>query len=252
MPARSGGLRGAAMNSDNKILKVIQDCDSIAAVARASGMSRQSVSRAINRLNLDTSHFKVSVGGSHPNFKDGLSTRSDFCSCGREKDIRAKRCAVCARCATSIDGIRIASDKEVVQAVKNSKSYLSAAKKIGTSISFVTASCKRLGIPITHFTPFRGRPTPNSGIFKDGHPKRIAFRDRFYNLDPSKYFCAVCGQLPEWQGKPLTLEIHHINGIPTDNRLENLQWICPHCHAQTINHRDFNHRYKKVRNDKGY
>jgi hypothetical protein len=44
--------------------------------------------------------------------------------------------------------------------------------------------------------------------------------------------CAICGQLPEWHGKPLVLVIDHINGINNDNRLENLRILCPHCNSQ--------------------
>jgi hypothetical protein len=47
------------------------------------------------------------------------------------------------------------------------------------------------------------------------------------------YVCAECGQLPEWNGKPLILQVHHINGDPTDSRPENLQFLCPNCHTQT-------------------
>ena len=34
--------------------------------------------------------------------------------------------------------------------------------------------------------------------------------------------------------------MHHINGINTDNRLENLQLLCPNCHALTDNYRGKN------------
>ena len=44
--------------------------------------------------------------------------------------------------------------------------------------------------------------------------------------------CSECG-LTEWRGKPLSIQLDHINGINTDNRLENLRMLCPNCHTQT-------------------
>lgn len=46
------------------------------------------------------------------------------------------------------------------------------------------------------------------------------------------YKCAICG-CTEWQGKTLSLELDHVNGINNDNRLENLRFLCPNCHSQT-------------------
>ena len=44
--------------------------------------------------------------------------------------------------------------------------------------------------------------------------------------------CEACG-LADWQGAPISLELHHVNGDGHDNRLVNLRLLCPNCHSQT-------------------
>ena len=50
-----------------------------------------------------------------------------------------------------------------------------------------------------------------------------------------EYKCERCGRT-EWEGFPIPLELHHLNGVHNDNRLENLQILCPNCHALTDNY----------------
>lgn len=51
--------------------------------------------------------------------------------------------------------------------------------------------------------------------------------------------CADCG-LVEWLGKPIPLEMDHVNGRSDDNRLENLRLLCPNCHVFTDTYRGRN------------
>lgn len=44
--------------------------------------------------------------------------------------------------------------------------------------------------------------------------------------------CEVCG-LTEWRSRPISLELHHVNGDGLDNRFETLVLLCPDCHSQT-------------------
>jgi hypothetical protein len=43
--------------------------------------------------------------------------------------------------------------------------------------------------------------------------------------------CEVC-KGTTWNGQPMPLELDHVNGCRSDNRIENLRILCPNCHAQ--------------------
>lgn len=62
--------------------------------------------------------------------------------------------------------------------------------------------------------------------------QRIVLRRYIIKNNLIPYKCAICG-CTKWQGKTLSLELDHINGINNDNRLENLRFLCPNCHSQT-------------------
>lgn len=51
--------------------------------------------------------------------------------------------------------------------------------------------------------------------------------------------CEVCDRR-EWNGRPIPLELDHINGRRDDNRIDNLRVLCPNCHAQTETYRGRN------------
>jgi 5-methylcytosine-specific restriction endonuclease McrA len=50
-------------------------------------------------------------------------------------------------------------------------------------------------------------------------------------------YCEECGWAKTAEDGRLPLEMHHINGEPYDNRLENLAILCPNCHSLKSNHR---------------
>lgn len=53
--------------------------------------------------------------------------------------------------------------------------------------------------------------------------------------------CERCG-LVEWLGQPIPLELHHKDGNPHNNTLENFELLCPNCHAFTDSYRGKNSR----------
>ena len=55
-----------------------------------------------------------------------------------------------------------------------------------------------------------------------------------------EYKCQLCGCDGHWLDTKIALEIDHINGINNDNRIENLRYLCPNCHATTKTYRGKN------------
>ena len=61
-----------------------------------------------------------------------------------------------------------------------------------------------------------------------------------------EYKCSTCN-IDSWNGKKLVLELDHINWNHTDNRLENLRFLCPNCHSQTDTFRGRNKNSWRVK-----
>lgn len=71
-------------------------------------------------------------------------------------------------------------------------------------------------------------------LTEDSNYNRTKLKDRLISSGIKEYKCECCG-ITEWLNKPISLQLHHLNGINNDNRLENLQLLCPNCHSQTDN-----------------
>lgn len=80
----------------------------------------------------------------------------------------------------------------------------------------------------------------NSSVARHVIKKRI-IRDTLL-----QYNCSSCGLDPLWNGKMLSLQLDHINGINNDHRLENLRFLCPNCHTQQDTYAAKNIRKRKV------
>ena len=102
-------------------------------------------------------------------------------------------------------------------------------------------------IPIDHFDPHaasrkaleRGRypARPLNEILVAGSTfSRGQLKKRLYAEGLKARRCELCGQGEFWRGRRLSLILDHINGVRDDNRLENLQIVCPNCAATLETH----------------
>jgi hypothetical protein len=56
--------------------------------------------------------------------------------------------------------------------------------------------------------------------------------------------CSSCG-ITDWQGKPLNMELDHVDGNKYNHKFDNLRMLCPNCHAQTDTYRSKNRAKKE-------
>jgi hypothetical protein len=65
---------------------------------------------------------------------------------------------------------------------------------------------------------------------------RDKLKRRLYEAELKHRRCELCGQGEEWNGRRMSLILDHVNGVATDNRLENLRIVCPNCNATLDTH----------------
>ena len=145
------------------------------------------------------------------------------------------------------------TDNELRQIVANSKNYSEALRKCGkiprgATYQFFKARLIKLQIDTSHFdSPNRAgglatsRLKPKStwkDILISGYKERCKtetlrrYFKKYCESIGTKYVCAICSMLPNWQGEALQLQIDHIDEDNTNNHYSNLQWLCPNCHSQ--------------------
>jgi len=88
------------------------------------------------------------------------------------------------------------------------------------------------GIPVPYGTKTYTRHTDEMIFSVDSNYGNKSLRKKVLKEELLEYKCQGCG-ISDWQDKPLTLQLDHVNGNNRDNRLENLRFLCPNCHAQT-------------------
>jgi hypothetical protein len=110
-------------------------------------------------------------------------------------------------------------------------------------------------IPTDHFDPAAAAnrnlhkpPRPMAEILVRGSTySRGKLKHRLYEEGFKERRCEICGQDENWRGRSMSLILDHINGVPDDNRLENLQIVCPNCAATLDTHCGRKNRREEAR-----
>jgi DNA-binding CsgD family transcriptional regulator len=129
-----------------------------------------------------------------------------------------------SRCAQRYDW------DEIQHAYDGGLSVRECAQRFGFNLCSWHAAAERGAI-----TP-RPRKMPIDTLLVAGRRQtsRTHLKQRLLDEGLKENRCETCG-IVEWRGRPLNMELHHVNGDGADNRLENLQLLCGNCHSQTDN-----------------
>lgn len=143
------------------------------------------------------------------------------------------------------------SDSEFAAIVKEAKSYADILRGVnliykGGNINTVKRRIALLKLNDSHIpkgmgsnknrvfdcTRYTMEEAKNTVFIENSKIQRTKAKELLIRFELIPYKCK-CGISHTWEGKPLSLQLEHMNGVHNDHRLENLCFLCPNCHSQT-------------------
>lgn len=135
------------------------------------------------------------------------------------------------------------TESDFINAVKNASSYgevlsnLNIARS-GDSYKTIKKYIKLYNIDTSHFKRKTNKgkaiqKRPIEDYLSNNYTiPSTRLKKRLIKEGLMKPICSMCKQT-EWMGEPIPLELHHIDKNHYNNNLDNLQLLCPNCHALT-------------------
>lgn len=137
------------------------------------------------------------------------------------------------------------NDEDFKQLIASEHTYSDVLRKLGlntnggSSTDILKMRIAELSCDTNHFYKFNR----NTYSVKQDLSEILIENSTYHNISRLKtrlvneglleYKCSKCGNVGEWFGEKLVLELDHIDGINNNHTLSNLRFLCPNCHSQT-------------------
>jgi hypothetical protein len=144
------------------------------------------------------------------------------------------------------------TEEQLREAVELSLSYRQVMEKLGIkaaggNYATIRKAIEYFQIDASHFIGQawnKGRTYAPKQVIEDyfvigKQVQTNRLRKRLLSEKIFEHKCQIC-ERTEWNDKPIPLELHHKDGDHLNNLLENLQLLCPNCHAFTDTYRGKN------------
>jgi hypothetical protein len=145
---------------------------------------------------------------------------------------------------------RIKYTKELLEPiVARSKSFAEVTRELHASSrtgsqTHISRVIRKFNIDTNHFTgrrwtknisskdlPQHMKPKPIETYLKKGSTiKSARLLKKLIKCDMKKHICEHCSRTT-WNDESIPLELHHVDHDHTNNELQNLELLCPNCHA---------------------
>lgn len=168
--------------------------------------------------------------------------------------------------------MEIYSKENLEQVIKNNDNIKDCLIQLGRgttgdNYNFLNRYIKKYNLDISHFASkkeLQKRAMDKRGgsfnieiplneyfIKSDIHRGGNDLKRKILKYSLKEYKCELCGQDENWITGKISLILDHINGDNTDNRLENLRFVCPNCDTTLPTFKGRNiKKYKKKIKDK--